>query len=1220
MCVWKYIHRSRYSHYIKYCNESRPGFADRKLFELEDSCVLTLNCLGYVYQLLNDLDGAILSYLKVAEILRVQSTRSTEEKQLRQQRLLPSEEDVLKLGFGSMGFPPAFISLFPELVLDEVRQSLIPQEKTNAPGVTYSNQRASKKALRTGMGLSYLVGGTPPGSVKEDNEDDLHSILSNEARAYSNLISLLQKKKHGNFSGGNASSAYSGQSGQPYRSTAGSSGSRSLVFALKTSNETESDDYTLMNASYRLGQIYVQLGQWGRAVEQMEQALRSMWTVYPGGASSGGESSVDDGTDGTYGAGRHEWRKYTRSKPRKKERKFRGGNREAREHTEGADEAEEGKIYYSLALSHAALGDHERAIKYFATSLNYVKERMGSESLGVARILYVQGLCHWRLQDWGKSGLLWGDCLRILLRSRDGAMNTSGTVPSQALDVCGVEERGTTSTFDFQVAVVLYSVAASKCALGHHSDPSTLTCLNDAQSTFSSTNINGDGFFSCYYANILFYQGLVYLKKVSEVPMRLQKVAYSTTLNDLIAATGDEHGTKVSGHISMEGMLLQVMACMNDAFAIYTQHSIFPDAEFHSLTNEKVPVEMSVVPKANRLVVAHIRYVQGQVHHKIGFSDSAMMYYGVALRWYQRLFGKVNIYSASVLKSMGGLCSDVGGTRNDRIAVQCYEDALRYQQDLLGSNHSAVASTLGELAGVCAKLDMFERVLSLYQESLRIYMLNEGKEGKNVGKILLFLGVVNARYGQFERAMDFLQGAIRIRKYLVGYYENVLRVTGKSRSTGEHRNSGINRDEEIKRELHNEEMELSIVSYNIGNVYLKLGELERALSCFEDMLEIRRRHCGAPKNTSELLDVFLNSGHSNEWKTGPSEEDLSTIADALHNCGCCYFFLKQFGKALACYNEALVLKGTLCRLDSVKAGTQNRAMKEGETGEQNTKVVHFSESTGSGFGDSLTYATTLKSIGAVHSKLTNYDMALQHYEIALQIQQSHLGYDHIVVAGTLSDMGHLLRRTHYMPDTAARCYKESLRISKLKLGPDHENVAHLLYNLGYVYDSMHRYNQAVACYSECVRVYGKRYSQGLLYRLLRCRGSNQSGQGEDIKDSISRDISFEEYQSSSDQASDMGENDSRENYHRVLNALEHSTRQAHETGSTVDSDNIFRINFEVLLLRFLEFLSDYIVDPTKNAIRSSVNSSVRSLEQASSNAVMTTRDQVAHQFLYLIQE
>lgn len=221
-------------------------------------------------------------------------------------------------------------------------------------------------------------------------------------------------------------------------------------------------------------------------------------------------------------------------------------------------------------------------------------------------------------------------------------------------------------------------------------------------------------------------------------------------------------------------------------------------------------------------------------------------------------------------------------------------------------------------------------------------------------------------------------------------------------------------------------------------------------------------------------------------------------------------------------------------------------------------------------------------------------------------------------------MGNALRRTSRNSDTAILCFNESLRISKLRFGHNHATVASALFDIGSLYDSNKNFGKAMHYYQRAMSVYKQKYSQELRHRL--CSGLSSLDKQHDLMDD---DEGNTEILSTGDEIVVAGDVSTpakkiREQYARVTEALRTAkTRDMINRGESIgccgDSNDAW-LTFEVLLFRFVEMLSTYIVDPAQAVVRDTIDNSRRRIESAAAEAVISAADAMDYQFLLMLQE
>lgn len=240
--------------------------------------------------------------------------------------------------------------------------------------------------------------------------------------------------------------------------------------------------------------------------------------------------------------------------------------------------------------------------------------------------------------------------------------------------------------------------------------------------------------------------------------------------------------------------------------------------------------------------------------------------------------------------------------------------------------------------------------------------------------------------------------------------------------------------------------------------------------------------------------------------------------------------------------------------------------------------------------------------------------------MSILAERQVLGHDHYRVGNILSSMGNALRRTSTHSETAIICYNESLRISKLRFGQDHVTVASTMFDIGRLHDSNQNLAKAMHYYQRALSVYKQKYSQDLRQRL--CYGverpmalTNEDDEGTEILSTGDR-INVA--------SGAPPEKQIREQYALVTEALRKAKQQdminRGERISCIGDSNDAWLTFEVLLFRFVEMLSIYVVDPAQAMVRDTIDNTRRRIESAAAHAVISASDTIDFQFLLLMQD
>lgn len=287
-----------------------------------------------------------------------------------------------------------------------------------------------------------------------------------------------------------------------------------------------------------------------------------------------------------------------------------------------------------------------------------------------------------------------------------------------------------------------------------------------------------------------------------------------------------------------------------------------------------------------------------------------------------------------------------------------------------------------------------------------------------------------------------------------------------------------------------------------GKLFLKKGDLDKAIDLFQESLEIRvslddlpnqvlsKINIGVAYRSKQVFDtalVFFNQAYEQAAQNG----DLKKEASALHHTGGTYWAMKNIDSASAVYKRALELRkkirdkhGQAQTLNSL--GIMFRDMSEYETAlEYHLKSLELKKE----FGTQQEIAYTLNSIGSVYLKLNQWEEALKYYENALAIRME-LG-NLTDQAASLDNIGHLYKNRQRFNE-ALNYYKKALSLRKQI---DNKSLIALsLNNIGSSHLKMNDYDAALEYYYEALKIaeisalpeeIGRSYKNiGLIYKDL----------------------------------------------------------------------------------------------------------------------------------------
>jgi len=242
----------------------------------------------------------------------------------------------------------------------------------------------------------------------------------------------------------------------------------------------------------------------------------------------------------------------------------------------------------------------------------------------------------------------------------------------------------------------------------------------------------------------------------------------------------------------------------------------------------------------------------------------------------------------------------------------------------------------------------------------------------------------------------------------------------------------------IDRLFEHREMESAVLN-NMGIVYLRQGDWDRALEMYGKSLEIRERlgdHHGMAQTLGNIGNVYRVKGdwdgalemYGKSLETFERLGDHHGMAQTFNNMGVIYDQQAEWDQALEIYGKAL------------------------ETFER--------------LGDHHGMAQTLGNIGNVYRDKGEWDRALEMHGKSLEIDE-RLG-DHHGMAQTFNNMGMVLADKGEW-DRALEMYGKSLEIDE-RLG-DHHGMAQTFNNMGMVLADKGEWNRALEMYGKSLETY-----------------------------------------------------------------------------------------------------------------------------------------------------
>jgi tetratricopeptide (TPR) repeat protein len=342
-------------------------------------------------------------------------------------------------------------------------------------------------------------------------------------------------------------------------------------------------------------------------------------------------------------------------------------------------------------------------------------------------------------------------------------------------------------------------------------------------------------------------------------------------------------------------------------------------------------------------------------------------------------------------------------------ALHCFAEALRVFTQVKGKEDVLVADVLEKTGNAQIQLSDYAKATESLKRALKIYRDQFGASSQEVARVLLAMGKAESRKGNWNLSIDFYRQSLHISKQNgdnAAMGKALFEVGVALEARGDQ--GALTCFTEILRFIDpDKDWAIAADARNrIGHLLMERGEIEQSLAEFEQSQSLLKQHAG--DETVEMAQTIHNIagayealGKYEESKIHFSEalrifkerlgpNDLS-VALALNNLGINCTRRREYVEALQLCNEALRIRreelgpehidtcDTLFNIATMldEFGKLEEAMKF-----FTDVVAMYRKTTGS---DSVEVAHCFQSIGVLHTKLLDDDLAIRALVEALRI-------------------------------------------------------------------------------------------------------------------------------------------------------------------------------------------------------------------------------------------
>ena len=393
-------------------------------------------------------------------------------------------------------------------------------------------------------------------------------------------------------------------------------------------------------------------------------------------------------------------------------------------------------------------------------------------------------------------------------------------------------------------------------------------------------------------------------------------------------------------------------------------------------------------------------------------------------------------------------------------ALQVFDEALTVNKNLKGDKCVEVGQTIHNIAGVYEAMADFDKSQKLFQEAHAILIDKLGPNDLAVALVLNNLGINHARRKEFSTAVELCSEALSVRKDILGMKHldtcdalynlaTILDEWGKQPEAMKFFNEAL---ESYRSALGDDDVEVANCLKLIGNLHSINGEDDLATRAFVDALRIYQVE---EEENSEISDILFNLGklytkmeqHEKALemlaqclriRKSENKEGHAEIAETCLQIGTVYATKelpkeakKFFERALSIYND----NGREVTIERAQVmASLAKVLSVEESYDKALQLFHdaleiFKQVVGEDTDD---VAEVLISIGVIHNKRVDYEEALKFLSSSLKIRSKLFGQDDMKVASTLFEIGQVMEE-----------WGDSEEVSLIKVNAMSTSVQHL---------------------------------------------------------------------------------------------------------------------------------------------------------------------------------
>jgi len=483
-----------------------------------------------------------------------------------------------------------------------------------------------------------------------------------------------------------------------------------------------------------------------------------------------------------------------------------------------------------------------------------------------------------------------------------------------------------------------------------------------------------------------------------------------------------------------------------------------------------------------------------------------------------------------VLHRMGNLHASFGEYDE---ALTCFSEVLDIQRQT-NNDELRIADLLFNMGNIFLEQDLVEKSIDCLRESYEITKEALGGENKELHSTMYLMGVALTELVDHENALAWFDRALAALKSVdeeetpdeAARGRTLLRMGIVYERTGEQDKAltCFEQSVQILKEFGGSEVEISNALNSAGNILRNSSDFEQALTSYDQSLTIRTRvgdelliantknNIGAALSaTGEVDDAIAFAAEALKVKTTKLGPDSVETGKALVNVGQLYLSKKQHLTAQKFFEEGLTVFRRQLGKDhpDVAICMHNMGIIKEAMSNDATASYHYRESihifkSGVDASSNATLAFSLHNLSLIYVRQNEFEVALEYMSEAYEIKLRGLGADSPEAASSQHWLGSIHSELGSYDDALTE-FKGALKVRVTCYGTENCDVAKTLFGLGQVHFKVDEFPEAVECLNESLRVLRKfGHNDGDVTKAILLLGNSyqELGQYDEAKESL----------------------------------------------------------------------------------------------------------------------